>query len=166
MRESDWNHYIINANGTKVSHKLNNAVCNDHTSSVTEGTIGLQMHFLTGTFTATSTTTTNFKDVFIRPLNNSFEIPDSLAVFLKADYTATAGSSGLAGFTAGDNQLRPMFRGNRLGIPGMTGEALISIFDPLGRAKVVRKVHGLDQGTVWMDLPNSGSRISIVKVSP
>lgn len=142
MRKSDWNHYIINANGSKVGHKLNLATCNDFTNSVTQGTIGLQMHFLVGSFTATSTTTVNFKDIYIRPLNNSFVIPDSLAVFLKADYTATSESSGLAGHSgskaAREPILRPFLGGGRFSLPGASDGARITAFDLVGRMQATR----------------------------
>lgn len=157
MRKSDWNHYIISANGSKVSHKLNLATCNDFTNSVTQGTIGLQMHFLVGSFTATSTTTVNFKDIYIRPLNNSFVIPDSLAVFLKADYTATSGSSGLSGHArskaALEPGIRPILAGSRFNLSGAADGARITVFDLMGRMQATR-IHRA-----------TGMGISIVRVS-
>ena len=67
---SDWKKMEIIANGPKVSHLLGGASCFEYsTLKVTaKGMVGLQMHF-PGDFTV------NFRNIFIKPLNNSFQIP-------------------------------------------------------------------------------------------
>lgn len=65
-----WKKMEIIANGPKVTHLLGGASCFEHaTFKVLEkGLIGLQLHS-PGDFTV------NFRNIFIKPLNNSFQIP-------------------------------------------------------------------------------------------
>lgn len=67
---SSWKQMEVIANGPKVTHKLNGANCFEHSTFkiLEKGIIGLQLHN-PGNFTV------NFRNVFIKPLNNSFQVP-------------------------------------------------------------------------------------------
>jgi hypothetical protein len=78
IKANGWNQYTITANGNKIKHEVNGKVCNEYTGSVTQGYIGLQLHFTSVPMEV------NFKDVFIRPLNNAFVIPPAEKVYLGA----------------------------------------------------------------------------------
>lgn len=149
LKKSDWNHYIINANAGKVSQKIgtqggaqyNLAVCNDFANTTPAGVIGLQFHFITGNPPANASTEVNFKDIYIRPLNNSFTIPDSLAVFLRPDYTT--GSTSAVERTGAGKQGMAFRRGNgRLSVSGLEAGARLTLLDPLGRTISTAQAQG------------------------
>ena len=80
IRKNGWNHVVITADRGVVRHELNGVTCLEFQASVTEGYIGLQ-------FPATATVMkVDFRDLYIRPLNGSFSIPDSEAVY-PGEYT-------------------------------------------------------------------------------
>lgn len=147
LKKSDWNHYIITANGNKVSHKIGTAVCNDFTNTTPAGVIGLQMHFIMGTYPANASTEVNFKDVFIRPLNNSFVIPDSLAVFLKPDYTAPTSTALRAPSRGSRGAIRQGLRG--LQVSGLEAGSRLTLLDPLGRT-VAAEIHSVAAGARFL----------------
>jgi hypothetical protein len=85
IKPNGWNHFLITANGGKVRHELNGNFCLEYNATVLDGYIGLQLH-------ATSLVMkVDFKDLYIRPLNNSFAIPDSQATTLDEAYSSPAG---------------------------------------------------------------------------
>lgn len=165
MRMDEFNHYLIAANGSRSAHKLNGAECNDFATNVSSGVIGLQLHFITNA-PAPAGMEVNFKDIYIRPLNNSFAIPDSLAVYLKSDYTAT-GSVGVSGAAAWrERSLRPLARGWSLSIAGLPEGARIQAFDPLGRERAVRAIAGGGAGRLRFELAEGGGGMGILRVAP
>lgn len=165
MKMDEFNHYLVTANGSRSAHKLNGAECNDFATNVSSGVIGLQLHFITNA-PAPAGMEVNFKDVFIRPLNNSFAIPDSLAVFLKSDYTST-GSVGISGAAAWkERSLRPLARGRGLGIAGLPEGPRIEAFDPLGRERALRVVRVGGAGRMRLEAEGGGSGMGILRVAP
>lgn len=81
IHANGWNQVVITANGTKVTHELNGNKCLEYTATVLNGYIGLQLH------STDLVMKVDFRDIYIRPLNNSFTIPDSLAVTLDDTYS-------------------------------------------------------------------------------
>lgn len=85
-KTNQWCHYLITANGNKIRHEMNGILCAEYNATVLDGYIGMQLHFTDIVMEV------NFKDVFIKPLNGSFTIPDSMRVTLNADYTQKGGT--------------------------------------------------------------------------
>lgn len=80
IRKNGWNHVVITADQGRIRHELNGVTCLEYQASVAEGYIGLQLP-------ATNLVMkVDFRDLYIRPLNGSFAIPDSEAVFLDGAY--------------------------------------------------------------------------------
>lgn len=76
IRKNGWNHVVITADKGHIRHQLNGVTCLEFQASVAAGYFGLQ-------FPATPLVMkVDFRDIFIRPLNGSFAIPDSLAVWM------------------------------------------------------------------------------------
>ncbi len=80
-RRNDWNQVVIIADGNRVIHRLNGTDCIDYKAEVLDGYIGLQLH------ASNLVTRVEFKDIFIRPLNGSFRISDSSAIFLDSTFS-------------------------------------------------------------------------------
>ncbi len=82
IRKNGWNHVVITADRGLIRHELNGITCLEFNASVADGYIGFQ-------FPATTTVMkVDFRDLYIRPLNGSFVIPDSEAVYLGLYHTS------------------------------------------------------------------------------
>jgi hypothetical protein len=151
IEPNGWNHFLITADGGKVRHELNGNFCAEFTASVLEGYIGLQLH-------ATSLVMkVDFKDLYIRPLNNSFEIPDSLATTLDADF---AGPAGIVSH-APHSRDRLVLDGDMLSLPaGITGGSSglfnLALMDFRGRTVFSGPIHAEQGSPARIRLPSSG----------
>ena len=83
---NDWNQVVISADGDKVIHELNGKRCVEYKAEVKDGFIGLQLN------ATRIVMKVEFKDIFIRPLNGSFAIPESAAVRLGPDFAPESAS--------------------------------------------------------------------------
>jgi hypothetical protein len=147
IKSNDWNHYLVTANGGKVRHELNGNFCAEYTASLLDGYIGLQMH-------ATSLVMkVDFKDLYIRPLNNSFVVPEALATTLDEAYAATSIAPRAAAADA-----RIGVDGNNLYIPaaflaGRSGPIDISLKDFRGRTVYSRPAQSVGGAALSIVLP-------------
>jgi hypothetical protein len=82
IKQNAWNHVLVTANGATVKHELNGNKCLEFTATVMDGYIGLQMH------SSDLVSKVEFRDIFIRPLNNSFTIPEGLGVTLDETFAS------------------------------------------------------------------------------
>jgi hypothetical protein len=163
IKPNNWNHYLVTANGGKVKHELNGNFCMEYTATVLDGYVGLQLH-------ATSTVMkVDFKDIYIRPLNNSFAIPESLATVLDDGY-----SSGVRPHAAAVKEGINVI-GDRLFIPasfwtgrqgaGRHGVVDISLRDFTGRTKFSRPVRTAGIVPMEISLPALGAGGHILSVT-
>ena len=81
IRMNGWNRMSVTDNGPTITTMVNGKKCNEYQGTVLSGYIGLQLHMTPQVMEA------NFKDLFIRPINASFTIPDSLVAHLDTGYT-------------------------------------------------------------------------------
>jgi len=81
IKRNGWNHVLITASGGTVKHELNGVYCFEYAASVRDGYVGLQLH------ASSVVTKVDFRDIYIRPLNGAFAVPDSQSVYLKDDFT-------------------------------------------------------------------------------
>lgn len=138
MKTDEFNHYLIRAEGKKITHRLNGALCNEYVGTVEDGLVGVQLHSVYGPgSTANTVMRADFTDILIRPLNNSFEIPDSLAYF-PPQSTRLAPTFNRAG--SGGPALR-IGQGRFIGRPG----TLLSVYSLLGQALPIRAVESADR---------------------
>ncbi|MDB5047029.1 MAG: hypothetical protein JWO30_100 [Fibrobacteres bacterium] len=160
INANGWNQFLVTANGGRVRHELNGNFCAEYTASVLNGYIGLQLH-------ATDLVMkVDFKDVFIRPLNNSFAIPDSAAVTLDDSYSATAG---LVPQTLAANAAIGV-TGNTLFIPasflaGGSSAIKVSLRDFQGRTVFSRPVRADAGVPMEISLPALGAGSHILSVT-
>jgi hypothetical protein len=158
---NDWNQYVITANGNRIKHEMNGKVCAEYTAAVTEGYLGMQLHFTSLVMEV------DFKDIFIRPLNNSFAIPDSQKVYLNADYTLkrTSGARAPSQVTLA---FPPRVDGNTLTIPafwrGADRSVKVSLLDPSGKLEFSRSIIAGDELPLVVGLPNFGAGIHLLRV--
>lgn len=170
VKLNDWNQYVITANGSSLKHEMNGKVCAEYTGSVKEGYIGLQLHFTEVVMEV------DFKDLFIRPLNNSFVIPDSQMVYLNADYAARTGTSTVPDrhtirpFRTHRQGSRPTIRDGRLMVPAFRegGERSfqVTLLDATGRIGFSRSIIAGDDLPLVVGLPNFGAGNHILRVGP
>jgi hypothetical protein len=124
IRRNAWNHVVITADRGTVRHELNGVACLEYRASVAAGYIGLQLP-------ATATVMkVDFRDLYIRPLNGSFAVPDSEAAYLDATYASSTRPPLRAG-TAG--RYAPLGNIWVTSVPGYPGW-----FDARGRAAGAR----------------------------
>jgi hypothetical protein len=148
VKPNDWNHYLVTANGGKVRHELNGNFCLEYNATVLEGYIGLQLH-------ATSLVMkVDFKDLYIRPLNNSFTIPDTQATTLDEAYSSTTGIAGRA--PAVDSRIA--VNGRSLYIPasfwsGNSSNIRVTLNDLKGRTVFSRPVRAEGTFPTEVSLP-------------
>jgi hypothetical protein len=159
IKPNDWNHFLVTANGGRIRHELNGNFCLEYTASLPDGYIGLQLH-------ATSLVMkVDFKDLFIRPLNNSFAIPDSQGATLDESFTAVSIAPRIARKDAGVDVV-----GNRLYIPasfwaGRSGPIDISLRDFRGRIVYSRPVIAGGDASLTIALPDLGTGSRILNVT-
>lgn len=148
INPNGWNHFLVTANGGKVRHELNGNFCVEYTATVLDGYIGLQLH-------ATSLVMkVDFKDIYIRPLNNSFAVPESLATTLDDTYAATS----IVPITHTAAGSRVDLIGNSLSIPasfwsGNKGRIDVSLRDFRGRTVFSRPIKAEGGASLTIELP-------------
>jgi hypothetical protein len=160
-KANQWCHYLITADGQKIRHEMNGILCAEYTGTQADGYIGMQLHFTDIVMEV------NFKDVFIRPLNNSFAIPDSLSTYLNADYTSkTASRISLAGGASRSYPLR--LQGNTLTVSplfrGADGTVHVSLSDPSGRTRFSRSIVADGELPLAVGLPDFGAGNLLLRV--
>jgi hypothetical protein len=159
INANGWNHFLVTANGAKVRHELNGNFCAEYTGSVLDGYIGLQLH-------ATSLVMkVDFKDLFIRPLNNSFPIKEELATLLDDDYASTGVLA--RGRIAPPE---PLFAGRTLTLPagfwsGKPGAVRVAMNDVRGRLVFDRAVRGMGLLPEAIALPALAPGAHVLSVS-
>jgi hypothetical protein len=162
VKLNDWNQYVITANGTAIRHEMNGKICAEYAGSVKEGYIGLQLHFTSVVMEV------DFKDAFIRPLNNSFAIPDSQRVFLNPDYTLKGGGTSARPVSGATLAFPPTLSGNRLTIPALwrgNGRSIhVSLSDASGRTEFSRSIIAGDDLPLVIGLPNFGAGNHLLRV--
>jgi hypothetical protein len=160
IQRNGWNHVVITANGPTVKHELNGNTCLEYTAVVLDGYIGLQLH------STSLVMKVDFEDIYIRPLNNSFTIPDSLAVALDENYSAATLWSKPSASMGG---LRVRMEGNRLMIApslesGRAGWMNVSFADLQGRVQFNRAYRAQDR-PVEMEIPALGAGGHVLRVT-
>lgn len=158
---NQWCHYLITANGNKIRHEMNGILCAEYNATLSEGYIGMQLHFTTIVMEV------DFKDVFIRPLNNSFTIPDSMAATLNADYTPMIGSrAGRASVVT--LAFQPRLEGNILTVSPHYRDAdrnlRISLLDASGRTEFSRSIFADGELPLSVGLPDFGAGKHILRI--
>jgi hypothetical protein len=161
INANGWNHFLITANGPKVRHELNGNFCAEYTGTVVDGYIGLQLH-------ATSfVMKVDFKDLYIRPLNNSFLIPESQAAILDDNFAS-------AGIVARAQGLGPLPRvdGRTLTLPAAfwngrngTGAVRVALNDFSGRTVYARPFRGAGSASVEIALPDLAPGAHVLSVA-
>jgi hypothetical protein len=115
----------------------------------------------------------DFKDVFIRPLNNSFTIPEADLVYLTADYTVKEGGTAMRSRRDATLAYPPMVEGGRLTIPAFwlgaerrgDGRAVrISLLDASGKTEFSRSIIAGDELPLVVGLPNFGAGNHLLRV--
>ena len=150
IKHNDWNQYLVTANGGKIRHELNGNLCLEYTATVLDGYIGLQLH-------ATSLVMkVDFKDLFIRPLNNSFLIPESQAATLDESFSPVSLAPRALVRNEGKENLS--VTGNTMYIPASfwsdrSGPIDISLRDFRGRTVYSRPVNGVGEASLSIALP-------------
>ncbi len=166
-KQNQWCQYVITANGNKIRHEMNGILCAEYTATEKEGYLGFQLHFTSIVMEV------DFKDVFIRPLNNSFAIPDSQRVFLNEDYTlrntTAVRSAGKDGKGAQVTlAFPPVVSGNRLTIPdfrlGAERSVSILMLDASGKTEFSRSIIAGDELPLVIGLPNFGAGKHLLRV--
>ena len=158
INPNGWNHFLVTANGAKVRHELNGNFCAEFTGTVLDGYIGLQLH-------ATNLVMkVDFKDLFIRPLNNSFIIPEQSATTLDANFASTGivarGAAAQSGL---------MISGRNLIVPasfwsGTSGSVRVALNDFSGRTVYARPVSASGASPLEITLPASAPGAHILSV--
>jgi hypothetical protein len=151
-----WNQYVITANGNKIKHEMNGKVCAEYTAAVTDGYLGMQLHFTQIVMEV------DFKDIFIRPLNNSFVIPDSQKVFVDTTTWTAKGTTGARPDRNATLAFPPSLAGNKLTIPAFwRGEdrssVKVTLLDASGRLEFSRSIIAGDELPLVVGLPNLGA---------
>jgi hypothetical protein len=126
---NDWKKLEIIADGPKVSHLMGGKSCFEYGTFkvTTKGYIGLQLH-APGDFTV------NFRNIFIQPVNNSFQIPANNA------WDGNGKQIGVDGIN-----IKPKLRqaNQRLGLPNS-----VLGYDARGRLMPVRQDYGEHIGSL------------------
>jgi hypothetical protein len=161
-KQNQWCQYVITANGNKIRHEMNGILCAEYTATEKEGYLGMQLHFTTIVMEV------DYKDIFIRPLNNSFEIPAADLVYLNADYTLKAGT-GTKNAVARNATIAfpPVLDGSRLTIPAFwrgNGEVKVSVLDASGRTEFSRSIIAGDELPLVVGLPNFGAGNHLLRI--
>ncbi len=160
-KQNQWCQYVITANGNKIRHEMNGILCAEYTGTVMEGLIGMQLHFTTIVMEV------DYKDIFIRPLNNSFTIPAAQQVMLNADYTA-ASATGIARSRKATLAYPPRLAGNVLTLSplfrGADGAVRVTLSDLSGRAEFSRSIIADGELPLAIGLPNFGAGKHILRV--
>lgn len=159
IKRNDWNQVVITADGNRIKHQLNGVTCLEFTGSIADGYIGLQLN------TTTMVMKVDFKDLYIRPLNGSFAIPDSLVDYLDENFT-----TGLAGPLPGARNLQAGLFGNMLILDPKVwnahdGTVGISVLDPQGRLQLSRPVPIRGNAPVTLALPSGAYGNHVLRVS-
>lgn len=157
INANGWNHFLITANGPKVRHELNGNFCAEYTGSVVDGYIGLQLH------ATAQVMKVDFKDLYIRPLNNSFLIPESMATVLDDAYAS-------AGILPMHNaRLTPRLDGRTLTLPAAfwngSGSVRVALNDFSGRTVFARPFNGAGAASVQIALPELAPGAHVLSVA-
>ena len=164
-KQNQWCQYVITATGNKIRHEMNGILCAEYNATVTEGRIGLQLHFTTIVMEV------DFKDIFVKPLNNSFTIPAAQQVTLNPDWTVKS-ATGIAAERNATIAFPPTLRGNVLTLPafragdyrGRDGVLRISLSDASGRLEFSRSIIAGGELPLAIGLPNFGAGNHILRV--
>lgn len=157
INPNGWNHFLITANGAKVRHELNGTFCAEYTGTVLDGYIGLQLH-------ATSQVMkVDFKDLYIRPLNNSFLIPESMATVLGDNFE----SAGIV--VRNEARLAPRVEGRTLILPAAfwngSGSVRVALNDFSGRTVYARPFDRAGSASVQIALPDLAPGAHVLSVA-
>jgi hypothetical protein len=159
---NDWNQYVITANGNKIRHEMNGKLCAEYTATVTDGYLGMQLHFTNLVMEV------DFKDIFIRPLNNSFTIPDSQKVYVDTTTWTLKKSTGVRTARNATLAFPPFLDGNNLTIPafwrGDDRSVKVSLLDASGRLEFSRSIIAGDELPLVVGLPNFGAGKHLLRV--
>lgn len=165
INANGWNHFLITANGAKVRHELNGTFCAEYAATVTDGYIGLQLH------ATNQVMKVDFKDLYIRPLNNAFPIPDGKATLLDDNFSST----GIAA-RAGAAPAVPTLSGRTLTVPAAfwngsanaargSGSVRIALNDFSGRTVFSRAFRGAGPTPSEVALPNTVQGAHVLSVA-
>jgi hypothetical protein len=163
VKMNDWNQYVITANGASIKHEMNGKLCAEYNATEKDGYLGFQLHFTTIVMEV------NFKDVFIRPLNNSFPIPDSQLVYLNPDYTLK--STGIGdGFKINDSAPFSMhLNGNILTLSGVVenqnAPVSIAIMNMIGGAEYSRNYKPIQGKALILELPSLATGNHVLRIT-
>jgi hypothetical protein len=165
IKRNDWNQTVITADGNRIKHQLNGLTCLEYTASVKTGYIGLQLH------ATTLVMKVDFRDLYIRPLNGSFVIPDSLAAYLDDGFSDVSANvidrailpqamAGLRASRIGNRLLlsSESWIGNRDGVD-------ISLIDPQGRLRLSRRYPSAGAYPLEFILPPAASGNFLLRAS-
>ncbi len=158
INPNGWNHFLVTANGSKVRHELNGNLCAEYTGSVLDGYIGLQLH------ATTLVMKVDFKDLYIRPLNNSFVIPEQSATTLDDNFSGT----GVVARAARTNASL-VFSGRDLIVPasfwsGTSGSVRVALNDFSGRSVYARPIAASGVAPLRITLPELAPGTHILSV--
>lgn len=157
-----WNQYVITANRNKIRHEMNGKLCAEYTATVTDGYLGMQLHFTNLVMEV------DFKDIFIRPLNNSFTIPDSQKVYVDTTTWTLKQGTGMRADRNTTLAFPPYMDGNNLTIPafwrGNDRSVKVSLLDASGRLEFSRSIIAGDELPLVVGLPNFGAGKHLLRV--